>query len=66
MIVLVLNFLYHIPKLAMSDAGLIMQSIVNPSKYKLTAQGSFNADTADYGITNCDALTVQKKLLKFE
>lgn len=50
----------------MSDAVLIMQSIANPSKYKLTAQGSFNADTDGDGITNTDALAIQKKLLKLE
>jgi len=50
----------------MSDAVLIMQSIANPSKYKLTAQGSFNADTDGDGITSGDALAIQKKLLKLE
>ena len=50
----------------MSDAVLIMQSIANPSKYKLTAQGSFNADTDGNGITSGDALAIQKKLLKLE
>ena len=50
----------------MSDAVLIMQTIANPSKYKLTAQGSFNADTDGDGITSGDALAIQKKLLKLE
>ena len=50
----------------MSDAVLIMQSIANPSKYKLTAQGSFNADTDGDGITSGDALAIQKKLLKLD
>ena len=50
----------------MSDAVLIMQSIANPSKYKLTTQGSFNADTDGDGITSGDALAIQKKLLKLD
>lgn len=50
----------------MSDAVLIMQSIANPDRYKLTAQGSFNADTDGDGITSGDALAIQKKLLKLE
>ena len=50
----------------MSDAVLIMQSIANPSKYKLTTQGSFNADTDGDGITSGDALSIQKKLLKLD
>ncbi len=45
---------------------LIMQSIANPSKYKLTTQGSFNADTDSDGITSGDALAIQKKLLKLD
>ena len=47
----------------MADAVLIMQSIANPSKYKLTGQGRKNADTDGDGITNSDALAIQKKLL---
>jgi len=46
----------------MADAVLIMQSINNPDKYKLTAKGEKNADvfgTGD-GITNKDALAIQK------
>ena len=50
----------------MSDAVLIMQSLANPSKYSITAQGQYNADFDDDGITNFDALTIQKKLLKLE
>jgi|GEM_PF-2958119 len=50
----------------MSDAVLIMQSIANPSKYKLTAQGNVNADTDGDGITSGDALAIQKKLLKLD
>ena len=50
----------------MSDAVLIMQSLSNPSKYKLTEQGKKNADFGDDGITSGDALTIQKKLLKLD
>ena len=48
---------------SMADAVLIMQSLANPDKYNVTAQGKYNADTDDDGITNADALTIQKKLL---
>lgn len=50
----------------MSDAVLIMQSIANPDKYKLTEQGSKNADMDGDGVTNGDALAIQKKLLRLE
>ena len=55
-------------KLALSDAVAIMQTVGNPDTYGLTAQGEYNADiTGDKdGITNLDALTVQRKLLKLE
>jgi len=53
-------------KLDMSDAVLIMQTIANPSKYKLTEQGSKNADMDGDGITSGDALAIQKKLLKLD
>ena len=49
-----------------SDAVLIMQSIANPSKYKLTDQGRENADIDNDGITSGDALAIQKKLLKLD
>lgn len=52
--------------LDMSDAVLIMQSLANPSKYKLTEQGRKNADFDGDGVTNGDALTIQKKLLKLD
>ena len=43
-----------------SDAVLIMQSISNPSEYKLSEQGKKNADVVDGdGITNTDALAIQ-------
>ncbi|MBO5571985.1 MAG: dockerin type I repeat-containing protein [Ruminococcus sp.] len=50
----------------MSDAVLIMQSIANPSKYKLTEEGKANADMNGDGITSGDALAIQKKLLKLD
>ena len=63
-------------QLNMADAVLIMQSLANPDKYgtngtderHLTAQGEKNADIAgdNDGVTNLDALAVQKKLLKLE
>ncbi len=53
-------------RIDMSDAVLIMQTIANPSKYKLTDQGSKNADMDGDGVTNLDALAIQKKLLKLE
>ncbi|MDE5770692.1 MAG: cellulase family glycosylhydrolase [Ruminococcus sp.] len=44
-----------------NDAVLIMQSIANPDKYKLTEKGKANADVVDNGngITNSDALAIQ-------
>ncbi|MBP7343957.1 MAG: leucine-rich repeat protein [Clostridia bacterium] len=53
-------------RIDMSDAVLIMQTIANPSKYKLNEQGSKNADMDGDGVTNADALAIQKKLLKLE
>ena len=50
----------------MSDADLIMQTIANTTKYKLTDQGSLKADTDGDGITSGDALAIQKKLLKLD
>ncbi len=50
----------------MSDAVLIMQSIANPSKYKLTEEGKANADMNGDGITSGDALAIQKKLLHLD
>ena len=61
---------------SMADAVLIMQSIANPARFgiegtdenHITEQGRKNADiTGDNdGITNADALALQKKLLKLE
>lgn len=50
----------------MADAVIIMQSLANPDKYNITTQGKFNADTNGDGITNADALAIQKKLLKLD
>ena len=46
----------------MADAVLIMQSIANPNKYSITAQGKLNGDVYQNGsgITNSDALSIQK------
>lgn len=49
----------------LADAILIMQAKANPSKYELSEQGAANADvykTGD-GITNGDALSIQRYLL---
>ena len=54
-----------------ADAVLIMQYIANPSKYgvngsdenHITDEGCFRADVDGYGVTNMDALTIQKYLL---
>jgi len=50
----------------LSDAVLIMQSLSNPSKYKLTEEGKANADCAGSGdgVTNTDALAIQKFMLQ--
>ncbi len=55
----------------MSDAVLVMQSLANPSKYgiygtdssHITIQGTINADIDGNGLTNADALEIQKILL---
>ncbi len=49
----------------MSDVVLIMQSLANPDKYKLSDTGLFNADVCEAGggITSNDALEIQKFLL---
>ena len=45
---------------------MIMQSISNPSLFKLTEQGKLNADCSNNGdgVTNADALAIQKYMLK--
>ena len=63
-------------ELSMADAVLIMQYIANPDKYgengtaktHITEHGKKNADIAgeNDGITNADALAIQKKLLKLD
>ena len=45
-----------------ADAAAVFQSLANPDKYKLSAQGEFNADFACDGITVDDAVRIQKKL----
>ena len=47
----------------MSDVVLIMQSLANPNKYQLSAQGTFNADMDGNGLTVGDAQALQKILL---
>ena len=49
-----------------SDAVIIMQSLSNPSKYSLTEQGKLNGDVNKNGdgITNADALSIQKYKLE--
>ncbi|MDE5770878.1 MAG: hypothetical protein K2I06_04485 [Ruminococcus sp.] len=48
-------------KVSINDAVLVMQSIANPDKYKLTNIGKMTADVVDKGngITNADALAIQ-------
>ena len=63
-------------EMSMADAVLIMQYIANPAKYgiegtnenHITEQGKKNADIAgeNDGVTNADALAIQKKLLKLD
>lgn len=53
-------------ELDMSDAVYIMQCCSNPDEYKMTAQGRYNADFNNDGITNEDALAIQKILLEIE
>ena len=48
--------------LTIADAAAIFQSLANPDKYALSAQGEFNADFACDGITVDDAVRIQKKL----
>lgn len=52
----------------LADAVLIMQAKANPNKYSLTEQGEINADVDENGggITNKDALKIQKFLLGLE
>lgn len=48
-------------RVTIEDATLIMQSIVNPDKYKLNEYGKLAADTnLDGRITNLDALCIQE------
>lgn len=54
--------------LTLADAVAIMQSVGNPDEYVLSVQQKFNADFSGNGdgVTNMDALEIQKKLLKLE
>ena len=49
----------------MSDAVLIMQMLSNPSQFQITNDGRYNGDVSENGngITNMDALAIQKYLL---
>ncbi|MDD6059116.1 MAG: glycosyl hydrolase [Ruminococcus sp.] len=49
----------------LADAILIMQCRANPTKYTISEQGEINSDVADKGdgVTNKDALLIQKFLL---
>jgi len=51
----------------MADAVLIMQCVLNPDKYQLSELGVMNADVyvPGSGITNADALTIQRFKLGF-
>lgn len=48
----------------MADAVLIMQNLSNPDKYPMYPQGRINADMDGNGMTNADALAIQKIILK--
>lgn len=52
-------------EVAMNDVVLIMQTLCNPNKYRLSIRGEFNADVnnTNDGITPMDALVVQQRLL---
>lgn len=48
-------------KVTIADATAILQSIGNPDKYALTAQGAFNADVnGETGISPDDAIIIKK------
>jgi endoglucanase len=53
-------------EVSMADAVIIMQSLANPDKYTLSEQGKKNGDVngGGNGITNADALAIQKYMLK--
>ncbi len=54
--------------LSLADAITILQVVGNPDKYRLTNPGKSKADIVGNGdgITNADALAIQKKLLNLE
>lgn len=47
-------------KVNINDAVLVMQSIANPDKYKISEQGKANADIDGNGITLSDAIAIQE------
>ena len=47
----------------MADVVFIMQSLANPDKYELSAEGRANADIDGDGVTVGDAQSIQKHLL---
>ena len=53
-------------KVLLNDAILILQALGNPDEYTISAQGKTNGDVYDNGsgLTNSDALQIQKYLLK--
>lgn len=55
-------------ELSLADAITVMQAVGNPDQYALDAQQKFNADVYGNGdgITNMDALTIQRRLLGLE
>ena len=50
----------------LNDAILVLQNLGNPDEYKLTDQGRANSDVYENGtgLTNLDALAIQKFILK--
>ena len=56
----------EVQSMDISDAVFIMQSSSNPDKYTLTPRGRKNADSNSDGVTNGDALNIQKKLLMLD
>ena len=51
-------------KMTIADSTAILQSLGNPDKYRLSAQGAYNADIESIGngVTTLDALEIQKAL----
>ena len=53
-------------EVSLADTVTIMQTLANPDKYKMSAQGLANADVSSNGdgITGLDALAIQKYKLE--